>query len=155
MKTLTKTFSKKNKKNFVKDKKETQNVGETQPTPTNNKNHRTEENKYGQLNFFNLSNTTLSKCQTSILLRGLKFTPTPQSNSIQLTFDLKTFAHKLRLTKYFDNHNVPPIDQKNESLVKGKSIFYSPRNRNKELETYISFINNIINEKSNNIYSIG
>ena len=113
---MTKTFSKK-QKNFVKDKKKTQNLEETQPTPTNNKNHHTEENKYSQPKLFNLSNTTLSKCQTSILLRGLKFTPTPQSNSIQLTCDLKTFAHKLRLTEYFDDHNVTPTDQKNESLV--------------------------------------
>ena len=93
----------------------------------------------------------LSKCQTSILLRGLRFTPTPQSNSIQLTCDLKTFAHKLRLTEYFDNHNVMTIEQKNESLVQGKSMFDPARNRNKELETHISFINNIdiANEKSN------
>ena len=138
-------------KKLCKRQKKTQTVGETQPAPTNNKSHHTEENKYSQPKLFNLSSTTLSKCQTSILLRGLKFTPRPQSNSIQLTCDLKTFAHKLRLTEYFDDHNVTPIDQKNESLVKGKSIFYAPRNRNKELETHISFINNIdfINEKSN------
>ena len=44
-----------------------------------------------------------------------------------------------------------PIDQKNESLVKGKSVIYSSRNRNKKLETHISFVNNldITNEKSN------
>ena len=106
---MTKIFSKK-QKNFEKDKRKTQNVQETQPTPTNNKNHHTEENKYSQPTLFNLSNTTLSKCQTSILLRVLKFTPTPQSNSIQLTCDLKTFAHKLRLTEYFDDHNVTPMD---------------------------------------------
>ena len=94
---------------------------------------------------------TLSKCQTSILLRGLKFTPTPESNGIQLTCDLKIFAHKLRLTDYFDDHNVAPINQKNKSLVKGKSMFYPPRNRDKELATHISFVNNIDirNEKSN------
>ena len=147
---MTKTISKK-QKNFVKYKKETQNVEGTQPTPTNNKNNLTEENKCSQPKLFNLSNTTLSKCQRNILLRGLKFTPTPQSNSIQLTCDLKTFAHKLRLTEYFDDHNVTTIDQKNESLVQGKSMFYPLRNRNKELETHISFINNIdiANEKSN------
>ena len=35
--------------------------------------------------------------------------------------------------------------------MKGKSNFYPPRNRNKELETHISFINNIdiTNDKSN------
>ena len=39
----------------------------------------------------------------------------------------------------------------NKSLVKGKSIFYSPKNRNEERETHINFINNIDigNEKSN------
>ena len=39
----------------------------------------------------------------------------------------------------------------NESLVKGKSIFYPPKNRNKERETHVNFINNIdiANEKSN------
>ena len=104
----------------------------TQPTPTNNKNNCTEENKYSQPKLFNLSNMMVSKCQASILLRGLKFTATPQSNSIQLACDLKTFAHNLRLTEYFDDHNVMPIDQKNESLVQGKSMFYPRRNRNKE-----------------------
>ena len=80
---MTKTFSKK-QKNFIKDKKKTkQNVEETQPTPANNKNHHIEENKCSQPKLFNLSNTTLSKFQTRILLRGLKFTPTPQSDSIQ------------------------------------------------------------------------
>ena len=121
---------KKNKKNFVKCKKK------TQPTPTNNKNHHTEENKYIQPKLFNLSNTALSKCQTSILLIGLKCTPKLKCNNIQLTCDLKTSKPKLRLTEYFDDHNVTPIDQKNESLSKGKSNFYPPRNRNKELETY-------------------
>ena len=96
---MTKTFSK-TQKNFVKVKKKTQNVEGTQPTPTNNKNNHTEENKYSQPKIFNLPNRTLPKCQTSILLRGLKFTPTPQSNSIQLTCDLKIFAHKLRLTEF-------------------------------------------------------
>ena len=38
---MTKTFSKK-QKNFVEDKKQTQNVEGTQPTPTNNKNNHTE-----------------------------------------------------------------------------------------------------------------
>ena len=93
---------------------------ETQPTPTNNKNHLTEENKYMPAKLFNLSNTALSKCQTSILLRDLKFTSTPKHSSIKLTCDLKTFAHRLRLTEYFDDHNVTSIDQQNDSLVKGK-----------------------------------
>ena len=73
----------------------------------------------------------------------MKFTLLPQSSSIQLKCDLKTFAHKLRLTEYFGYHKVSLIDQKNESLVKGKLVFYLPRNRNTEMETHISVINNI------------
>ena len=44
-----------------------------------------------------------------------------------------------------------PIDQKNESLLQGKSNLYSPRNSNNKFEIRISFINNIdiTNEKSN------
>ena len=106
---MIKIFSKK-QKNFAKDKKKTQNAKEAQPTPANNKNQRTEESKYSQPKLFNLPNTTLSNCQTSILLRDLKFIPTPQNKSIQLTCDLKTFAHELRLTENFDDHNVTPID---------------------------------------------
>ena len=83
-----------------------------QPTQTNNKNHHSEENKYIQPKLFNLSNTTLSKCQTSILLRGLKFTPLPKNDNVQLICDLKTFTHKLRLAEYFDDHNVMSTDQK-------------------------------------------
>ena len=33
---------------------------------------------------FNLSSKTLSRYQTIILLRGLKFTPTPMRNNIEL-----------------------------------------------------------------------
>lgn len=38
---------------------------------------------------------------------------------------VRTFAHKLRLTEYFHDHDVTPIDKKKiESL--GKSMFYPP-----------------------------
>ena len=95
-KTMTKTFLIKTKK-LCKKQKETQNVQKTQSTPTSIRNI--------QPKLFNLSNATLSKCQTSIFLRGSKFTATPIINSIQLTFDHKTFAHKLKSTEYFDDHN--------------------------------------------------
>ena len=44
IKAMAKTFFKKQKK-FVKRKDKTKNIEETQPTPTNNKNYHTEENK--------------------------------------------------------------------------------------------------------------
>ena len=53
-----------------------------QPTQSNDKNHLSEENKYIQPKLLNLSNTTLSKCHTSIPVRGLKFTPLPKSNNV-------------------------------------------------------------------------
>ena len=147
---MTKKFLRK-QENFVKNKKKTQKVQETQPTTTNNKNHGTEENKYIQPKFFNFSETTLSKCQTNIVLIGLKLIPTPKSKSIQLTCDPKAFANKPRQTEYFDDHNLTLVNQTNESLVQGNSNFYPPRNRNKELETHIRFMYNIdiTNEKSN------
>ena len=37
--------------------------------------------------------------------------------------------HTIRLTEYFHNHKVTPVDQKNESLVKGKSMFYSQKDQ--------------------------
>ena len=119
---MTKKFLRK-QENFVKKKKKTQKVQETQPTTTNNKNHGTEENKYIQPKFFNFSETTLSKCQTNIVLIGLKFIPTPKSKSIQLTCHPKAFANKPRQTEYFDDHNLTLVNQTNESLVQGNSNF--------------------------------
>ena len=94
IKTMTKAFLKKFKKQKENKKKE-----ETQSTPTNNKSHHSEEKKFIQPKLFNLSNTALPKFQTSNLLRGLKFTPTPKSKSIELTCGLKAFPHKLRLLR--------------------------------------------------------
>ena len=53
-----------------------------------------------------MSNMTLY--QTKIASRISKFIPTPKNNSIQLTCDLQTFANKLGLTEYFEDHNVTP-----------------------------------------------
>ena len=75
----------------------------------------------------------------------MKFVPIPQSNSIQLTCNLKTFTHKHRLTEYFDDYNVMPIAKKKkkkkkkerkkkESLLKCKSKLYLQPNENMELE---------------------
>ena len=75
----------------------------------------------------------------------MKFVPIPQSNSIQLTCNLKTFTRKHRLTEYFDDYNVMPIAKKKkkkkkkerkkkESLLKCKSKLYLQPNENMELE---------------------
>ena len=86
-----------------------------QPTPTNKKIITLRRTNLQNLNFSTCQTRRCvkhDKCQTSIFLRGLKFIPTPKSNSVQLKCELKTFAHKPRLTEDFDNHNVAPVDQK-------------------------------------------
>ena len=51
---------------------------------------------------FNLSNRKLSKHEMSVLLKGLKFTPTPEkSNHEQLSNDIAEFHRKLKLKEYF------------------------------------------------------
>ena len=46
---------------------------------------------------FNLSSKTLSRYQTNILLRGLKFTPTPKRNNIELKSNIQNYTRRLRL----------------------------------------------------------
>ena len=82
-------------------------------------------------------------------MRSLKFTVAPKSNSTQLTCDLKTFADKLRLTECFDDHNVMPIDQKDESLVRGKSNFLQGIEIRNLKHILLSQITNITNGKYN------
>ena len=66
--------------------------------------------------------------------------------TVQLTCDVETSTHKLKLKEYFYGQNVIPIDQKNF----GKSNLYPLKNRNMELETHTNFLINIhiTNEKS-------
>ena len=50
---------------------------------------------------FNLSNKTLSRYQTTILLRGLKFIPTPKRNNIELKFSIQSYTRRLRFAEFF------------------------------------------------------
>ena len=94
---------------------------------------------------FNLSSKALSRQHLSVLLRGLKFTPTPQQNKIEIKHDVQQFTRKLRLLEYFYKDN--PEKEKNEtseiSIIKDKSNFWPPRNRDKILDHNIDFINNL------------
>ena len=81
----------------------------------------------------------------NLLRRGLKFTPTPKPNTIELKSDIQEFTRKLRLIEFFHSENLDNSHETRESvsgpLVKNKSNFYPPRNRNKFLDTTIDFIN--------------
>ena len=72
------------------------------------------------------------------LRRGLKFTPTTKPNTIELKHDIQEFTSKLRLTEFFHSENLDSPQETRKSvsgpLVKYKSNFYPPCNRNKFLD---------------------
>ena len=81
----------------------------------------------------------MSRYQVNILLRGLKFTPTPKRNIIQLKSDIHNYTRKLRLTEFF--HNTPENNLQN--LFKTKSHFTQSRNRDRDLDHQIDILNNL------------
>ena len=93
-----------------------------------------------QPKIFNLSKKTLSRYQVNILLRGLKFTPTPKRNIIQLKSDIHNYTRKLHLTEFF--HNAPENNNL-QNLFKTKSHFTPSRNRDRDLEHQIDILNNL------------
>ena len=52
---------------------------------------------------FNLSSKTLSRYQTNILLRGLKLTPTPKRNNIELKSNIENYTRRLKLAEFFQS----------------------------------------------------
>ena len=73
----------------------------------------------------------LFRYQTYILLRGLKITPTPKRNIIQVRSDIHNYTRKLRLTEFF--HNAPEHNNL-QNLFKTKSNFTPPTNRDRDLD---------------------
>ena len=87
----------------------------------------------------------MTDAELKVLEKGLKFTPIPEKeNTQELKEDLFEFTRKLRLTKYFYGREDPDI-----SLVKNKSDFIPPKNRNAALERYIENVQNTPTTKSN------
>ena len=72
----------------------------------------------------NLSSTCLTDTQVRVLSKGLKFTPTPRRNTIEMEKDIHNFTRKLRLTEYFANENDITFDEQTEPLVKNKATFH-------------------------------
>ena len=82
---------------------------------------------------YNLSDRKLNNTEKSVLLKGLKFTPTPEkSNCNQTENDVNDFCRKLRLKEYFDSN-----DNTDTSIVRNKSFFTPETGRNKKLDSYI------------------
>ena len=90
----------------------------------------------------NLSCYSLFKTKKKkILIKILKYTPTPKCNIIGLKKGVVEFTRKLRLIEMFSFEEKKKI--KNEvdiSLVKAKSCFHPPRNRNACLDKTIDFL---------------
>ena len=77
----------------------------------------------------------MTPSQIQVLSKGLKFTPTPQRNLLEMEKDIKDFTRKLRLAELFSEN--PELDTPDSSLVKNKSNFCPPQNRNSTLESVI------------------
>ena len=79
---------------------------------------------------FNLSNKVLSQQYVSVLHRGLKFTPNPLPNKIELKNDVQQFSRKLRLLEFFYKENESEEEKSfDDSIIKNKSAFNPLRNR--------------------------
>ena len=93
---------------------------------------------------FNLSSKTLSKYETNILLCGLKFTPTPKRNNIELKSNIQNYTRRLRLAEFFQNKEA---NDSEENLFQRQSTFTQPRNRDRDLDHQIDAPNNLNLEK--------
>ena len=72
--------------------------------------------------------------------KGLKFTPPPPRNEIELKKDIQNFTRKLRLREFFSEENNNG-EAENESLVRNKGNFNPPRNRNNVLDIVVDYLN--------------
>ena len=93
---------------------------------------------------FNLSSKVLSQQHVNILHRGLKFIPTSLPNKIELKNDVKQFSRKLRLLELFYKENESEEEKSSDdSIIKNKSTFNPPRNRDKILDQNIDSLNSL------------
>ena len=72
---------------------------------------------------FNLSSETLSRYQTNILLRGLKFSHTTKSNNTELKSNIQNYTRRLRLAEFFPNKEA---NDSEENLFQKQSTFFTP-----------------------------
>ena len=86
----------------------------------------------------NLFTVSLTPFQVESLSKDLKFTPTLQRNLTEMEKDVTDYARKLRLEELFLEN--PELDSSDSFLVKNKSNFCPPQNRNSALESVIKFV---------------
>ena len=75
---------------------------------------------------------------------GLKFTLTPLPNKIELKNDVQQFSCKLHLLEFFYKEKESEEEKSSDdSIIKNKSVFNPPRNRDKVLDQNIDSINSL------------
>ena len=89
---------------------------------------------------FNLSSKTLSRYQTNVLLRGLKFTPSPKANNIELKSNIQKYTRRLRLAEFFLSKEAKDYE---ENLFQKLSTFNPPRKRDRDLHHRTDVLNNL------------
>lgn len=92
-----------------------------------------------------MSSETLTEDQIMLLKKGLKFTPTPRSNTSELESDIKAFCRRLRLKENFftDTELGNGESAHDDILVKNKSNWTPKPKHNDLLENCIDHFNEI------------
>ena len=73
-----------------------------------------------------VSSTWLTDTQVRVWRKGLKFTPIPRRNAIEMEKDIHNFTRKLRLTEYLANENDVTFDEETQPLIKKKYLSSPP-----------------------------
>ena len=112
----------------------------------------------------NLPSYSLSKNQKKILIKGLKYTPTPKGNIIELKRNVLEFTRKLRLIEMFSSEEKKIKNEVDISLVKAKSSLFTHLEAEKRVWTkklifynnklfkLLAIINQILPKLSGKIY---
>lgn len=88
----------------------------------------------------------LTDAQILILEKGLKFTPTPNSDTTVLATDIKSFGRKLRLKEYFtESEDTDENSSKREEvgIFRNKGKFNPPRGRDKTLDLAVDSLTQV------------
>ncbi|XP_073505335.1 uncharacterized protein [Phyllobates terribilis] len=105
----------------------------------------------------NISSKTLSVAQTSVLQKGLTFSPTHKYNTFQLDMELQRFYRTLCLKTHFANNSPINISLDPSARITAQSLglkpksTYRPPRGTPAVETFISFIDNAFQDLKNNI----
>lgn len=91
-------------------------------------------------NWFYLQQYLISLAILSLKIKGLKYTRTPLRNIIEKKRHAEEFTRKLRLIEMCSSEDQEIENWVDTSLVKAKSSFHPPQNRNTCVDKLINFL---------------